>query len=68
MEAGSAPFAHLDETAIRKLVPGGTVRSYPKNTVVVSEGDQTDSLYVLLEGRVKAFVSDEGGREVVLNV
>ncbi|HEY5898713.1 MAG TPA: Crp/Fnr family transcriptional regulator, partial [Burkholderiales bacterium] len=47
---------------------GGTVRSYPKNTVVVSEGDQTDSLYVLLEGRVKAFVSDEGGREVVLNV
>ncbi len=68
MEAVSAPFAHLDEAAIRKLVPGGTMRSFPKNTVVVSEGDQTDSLYVLLEGRVKAFVSEEGGREVVLNV
>ncbi|MGH9579110.1 MAG: cyclic nucleotide-binding domain-containing protein, partial [Terriglobales bacterium] len=34
----------------------GIARSYPKNTVIVSEGDQTDSLYVILEGRVKVYV------------
>jgi CRP/FNR family cyclic AMP-dependent transcriptional regulator len=63
----SAPFAHLDEHALRALAPGGAVRSYAKNVVIVSEGDTTDSLYVVLSGRVKAFVSDESGREAVVN-
>lgn len=44
-----------------------TVRSYPKHSIIVSEGDDTDSLYVLLAGRAKVFVSDEHGREVQLN-
>src|SRR5690349_10643806 len=63
----AAPFAGMDEAALRDLAPGGAVRSYPKSVVVVSEGDVTDALYVILSGRVKAFVSDEGGREVVVN-
>jgi CRP/FNR family cyclic AMP-dependent transcriptional regulator len=63
----SPPFAHLDEQALRALAPGGAVRSYAKNVVVVSEGDTTDSLYVVLSGRVKAFVGDEDGREAVVN-
>jgi CRP/FNR family cyclic AMP-dependent transcriptional regulator len=62
-----APFAHLDEQALRGLAPGGALRSYARNVVVVSEGDQTDSLYVIVSGRVKAFVADEQGKEVVLN-
>jgi CRP/FNR family cyclic AMP-dependent transcriptional regulator len=62
-----APFAHLDEQALRGLAPGGTLRSYPRNVVVVSEGDPTDSLYVIVSGRVKAFIADENGKEVVLN-
>lgn len=61
------PFANLDEAALRKLVPGGTVRSFPKGAVLVNEGDATDSMYVLLAGHVKAFVSDEDGAELVLN-
>jgi len=44
----------------------GISRSYPKNTIIVTEGDKTDSLYVILEGRVKVFVSDEGGNQVLL--
>jgi len=32
----------------------------------VNEGDETDSLYVLLSGRVKVFITGEDGREVVL--
>lgn len=63
----SAPFAGLDESALHKLAPGGAVRTYARNVVVVSEGDATDSLYVVLSGRVKAFVSDEHGKEVVVN-
>ena len=43
-------------------------RAHPKNTIVVSEGDRTDSLYIILEGRVKVFVAEETGKEVVLSV
>jgi len=45
----------------------GIVRGYPKNTVIVSEGDRTDSLYIILEGRVKVFVSDGEGHDMVLS-
>jgi CRP/FNR family cyclic AMP-dependent transcriptional regulator len=42
-------------------------RAFPKNAVILNEGDRTDSLYIILEGRVKAFVSDPDGKEVVLS-
>ena len=42
-------------------------RPYAKNAIIVSEGDETDSLYVLLSGRVKVFLSDAQGKEVTLN-
>jgi len=67
MSQAAGPFANLDESALRALAPHGAVRSFSKNAVVVSEGDETDSLYILLSGRVKAFVSEEDGREVVLS-
>jgi CRP/FNR family cyclic AMP-dependent transcriptional regulator len=67
MSGDPAPFAHLDEQALRGLAPGGAVRSFPRNVIVVSEGDPTDSLYVVLSGRVKVFVADENGKELVVN-
>jgi CRP/FNR family cyclic AMP-dependent transcriptional regulator len=44
----------------------GVSRAYPKSTIIVTEGDKTDSLYIILEGRVKVFVSDDDGNEVLL--
>ena len=37
-------------------------RAYPKNAIIVNEGDQADNLYIILEGSVKAFVSDADGK------
>ena len=67
MAQGPSPFANLDEAALRGLSPRGVIRSFPKGAVMVNEGDGTDALYVLLSGRVKAFLSHEDGKEVVLN-
>src|SRR5258705_1928058 len=61
------PLARLDENALRELAPHGTARTFPKNAVIINEGDETDSLYILLSGRIKVFVSDEDGKEVVLS-
>jgi CRP/FNR family cyclic AMP-dependent transcriptional regulator len=67
MRDENGPFAHLDERALRELAPHGVARSFPRNALVVTEGDATDSLYVVLSGRVKAVVGDESGKEVVVN-
>ena len=36
--------------------------------VIINEGDMTNSLYIILSGRVKVFLDDESGKEVILNV
>lgn len=48
------------------LTRGAMVRAFPRNAVVVNEGDRTDSLYIILSGRVKAYLSDDEGKEITL--
>lgn len=61
------PFLNLDESALKELMPHGAVRTYPKGSIVIHAGDHSDSLYVILSGRIKVFISDESGKEFVLN-
>src|SRR6266705_4207709 len=67
MSRAIGPLASFDESALRDLAPRGAARSFPKNAVVINEGDETDSLSILLSGRAKVFVSEADGREVVLS-
>jgi CRP/FNR family cyclic AMP-dependent transcriptional regulator len=57
----------LSDADLKAVGSQGVAHSYPKNTVIVTEGDKTDSLYVILEGRVKAFVSDGEGHDMLLS-
>jgi CRP/FNR family cyclic AMP-dependent transcriptional regulator len=57
----------LSDADLMAVGSHGIARSYPKNTIIVTEGDKTDSLYVILEGRVKVFVSDGDGHDMVLS-
>lgn len=61
-------FSDLASKEIENLTRHSTTRNYPSNTILISEGDCTDSLYVLIEGEVKVFASDEHGKEVILNI
>ena len=56
----------LSPDELEALTRGATIRSFAKNAVVVNEGDRTDSLYIVLSGKVKVFVADEEGHEVTL--
>ncbi len=60
------PALTADEVAF--LAARGAVRHFPRGAVVINEGDSGDFLFVVLEGRVKVYASDERGREVVLNI
>ncbi len=54
--------------SLRSLALRGTSRSYRKNTIIVNEGEVGESLFILLEGRVKVFSNDQDGREITYNV
>jgi CRP/FNR family cyclic AMP-dependent transcriptional regulator len=59
---------NLADPLVRELARGGQVRSMARNTVFIDEGDKGDSLFVILSGRVKVFVADADGREMVLDI
>lgn len=59
-------MASLSPT-LRPLALRGTIRSYRKNTVIINEGELGDSLFVLLQGRVKVYSTDADGREIIFN-
>jgi CRP/FNR family cyclic AMP-dependent transcriptional regulator len=52
------------EPALARLAARGILRSYRKNTIVLNEGEPGDSLFVLLQGQVKVYATDENGREI----
>jgi CRP/FNR family transcriptional regulator, cyclic AMP receptor protein len=52
------------EPSLGRLAARGILRSYRKNTIVLNEGEAGDSLFVLLQGQVKVYATDENGREI----
>ena len=67
MQQKLIPFLNFDENLLKNMIPQGVVHSIPKGSTVVSAGDFSDSLYVILSGRVKVFLSDENGKEFILS-
>jgi len=66
MLANTPLFPGLEKGDLDILAAHGVTRSFPRNAVVITEGDTSDSLYLILEGRVKVYLTDEQGREVIL--
>jgi CRP/FNR family cyclic AMP-dependent transcriptional regulator len=58
----------VSEADLRALADRTVVRSYPKQAMIVSEGDESDSLYLIVSGRVKIYLADEHGKELILAI
>lgn len=65
-ESPADPLVPLPPQTLHSIASTGVVRSYPKNAILLSEGDVGDSLYIILSGRVKVYSSNTAGREVVI--
>ncbi|VAX09109.1 cAMP-binding proteins - catabolite gene activator and regulatory subunit of cAMP-dependent protein kinases [hydrothermal vent metagenome] len=60
-------FSGLTESELNTLFQHSSIRKYEKNTIVINDGDDDSTLYVIISGRVKVFLKDENGKEVILN-
>ena len=65
--APADPFAPLTQDTLRAIAATGVVRQFPKNAVLINEGEHADSLFIVLAGKVKVYASNEAGKEVVID-
>jgi CRP/FNR family cyclic AMP-dependent transcriptional regulator len=63
---GPSPDEILDVIDLRDFAKHAVSRTVPKSAVVVTEGERSDSLYIIVSGRVKIYVTDEKGKEIAL--
>jgi CRP/FNR family cyclic AMP-dependent transcriptional regulator len=61
-------FAMLTESQLELLTSVVSRKSFPRGTTIIATGDTTDSLYVVISGRLKVMMSDDEGREVILAI
>lgn len=61
-------FAVLPENQLLLLTSLVARKRIPRGTAIIAAGDVTDSLYVVIAGRLKVMMSDDEGREVILSI
>ena len=59
-------FAGFLDDQLRTIASVVTRRNVPRGAIVIVEGDPTDSLYIVISGRLKVMMSDADGKEVIL--
>lgn len=60
-------FNNLTDDELETVKNHANTRNYPRSSIIINEGDATDSLYIILDGKVNVYLSDENGKEVILN-
>ncbi len=61
-------FSALGQDDLEAIAKQAVTKTFPKGNIVINEGDHTDSLYVILSGKVKVFLTDESHKEVIVDI
>ena len=59
------PDHALNDQLLQAMAERGGLKAFPSNAVLVNEEDDSDSIYILLKGKVKVYGAGANGREVV---
>jgi CRP/FNR family transcriptional regulator, cyclic AMP receptor protein len=59
-------FAGLNEAEIKAISGLGTIRAFPKDAVIITEGGDPQALYIVIEGNVRVYLTSQDGREITL--
>jgi CRP/FNR family transcriptional regulator, cyclic AMP receptor protein len=60
-------FTNVPPLYLAELEKLSVMRKFPKNTVLVTEGDESTHMYVIYKGIVSVYLNSEDGRQVNLN-
>jgi CRP/FNR family cyclic AMP-dependent transcriptional regulator len=63
-----SPFDALSDDEVESFASHAVVRKFKKNTLVIYQGDETDSLYIIREGEMKVYVEDDNGKELIVRM
>lgn len=55
----------LNDQLLQAMAERGGVKTFPANAVLVNEEDESDSIFIVLKGKVKVYGAGSNGREVV---
>ena len=61
-------FSRVSPADRERLIPLSTIREYDRGDVVFHEGDDSDSFYVVLTGRIKVFKHGPDGHDIILEM
>ena len=61
-------FATFSQDQLRGLVTMITRRSASRGSAIMLEGDPTDSLYIVISGRLKVMMGEADGKEMILSI
>ncbi|MBL1260704.1 MAG: Crp/Fnr family transcriptional regulator [Thiotrichaceae bacterium] len=59
-------FSELSSDDISLIASYGKTLNYRKHSIIINKGDESNCLYIVQQGRVKVYVSDEYGAEIIL--
>lgn len=60
-------FLGFTDEDLENLLSGSKEKHYRKHDVIMQKGEHTDSLHVILEGRIQVYLANEDGKEIILN-
>ena len=63
-----APYNTLDEQGLQSLANIALRRNYKKNMVIIQQGDDTNSMFMLIEGEMRVYVEDEEGKQLTVRI
>ncbi|MEM7193645.1 MAG: Crp/Fnr family transcriptional regulator [Pseudomonadota bacterium] len=61
-------FTDLTPDELASLARHARLQNYSRGAIIMGSGEQTDSIYLLTSGRVRAFRDSEEGRQITLNI
>jgi CRP/FNR family cyclic AMP-dependent transcriptional regulator len=61
-------LANLPDETLLTLAAKAKSAKFPKHATILTEGDETSSLYVILSGKVRVYSSDDKSKEVTLMI
>jgi CRP/FNR family cyclic AMP-dependent transcriptional regulator len=61
-------FQGLNDAELRELGARAEVRTLPGETTFIREGERADSLFLILSGKVKVYLTDAQGKKFVVDI